>query len=224
MACRDSFVGGTGSHMINIFLADDHAIVRRGLKQIISETHDMRVAAEAERGDDLLSKVFQKHFDLVLMDLSTSGTGGLEILRQLKKIRPRLPVLMLSIYPEEQYVVRALKAGASGYLTKESGPEELLAAIRKISKGGKYVCPSLVEEIISQLDTSAGRPLHTTLSNREYQVMCMFASGKNVREIAKVLALSIQTISTYRTRILDKMKLNGIGELIRYAVKHRLVE
>ena len=210
--------------MIKIFVADDHAIVRRGLKQIISETHDMLVAAEAERGDDLLSQVFQEHFDLVLLDISMPGTSGLEVLKQLKRKRPRLPVLMLSIYPEEQYAMRALKAGASGYLTKESAPEELIAAIRKISKGGKYVSPSLAEKIISQLDTNEGKPLHAMLSNREYQVMCMFASGKKVKDIADVLALSIQTISTYRTRILDKMKLNGIGDLIRYAVKHRLVE
>jgi len=210
--------------MIKIFVADDHAIVRRGLKQIISETHDMRVTAEAERGDDLLSKVFQEHYDLVLLDISMPGTNGLEVLKQLKRKRPRLPVLMLSIYPEEQYAMRALKAGASGYLTKESAPEELIAAIRKISKGGKYVSPALAEKIISQLDTPDGKPLHATLSNREYQVMCMFASGKKVKEIADALALSIQTISTYRTRILDKMRLNGIGDLIRYAVKHRLVE
>ena len=210
--------------MIKIFVADDHAIVRRGLKQIISETHDMLVAAEADRGDDLLSKVFQEHYDLVLLDISMPGTNGLEVLKQLKKKRPRLPVLMLSIYPEEQYAMRALKAGASGYLTKESAPEELIAAIRKISKGGKYVSPSLAEKIISQLDTNEGKPLHATLSNREYQVMCMFASGKKVKEIADALALSIQTISTYRMRILDKMRLNGIGDLIRYAVKHRLVE
>jgi len=210
--------------MIKIFVADDHAIVRRGLKQIISETHDMLVAAEAERGDDLLSKVFQEHYDLVLLDISMPGTSGLEVLKQLKRKRPRLPVLMLSIYPEEQYAMRALKAGASGYLTKESAPEELIAAIRKISKGGKYVSPALAEKIIFQLDTNEGKPLHATLSNREYQVMCMFASGKKVKEIADALALSIQTISTYRTRILDKMKLNGIGDLIRYAVKHRLVE
>jgi len=210
--------------MIKIFVADDHAIVRRGLKQIISETHDMLVAAEAERGDDLLSKVFQEHYDLVLLDISMPGINGLEVLKQLKRRRPRLPVLMLSIYPEEQYAMRALKAGASGYLTKESAPEELIAAIRKISKGGKYVSPALAEKIISQLDTNEGKPVHATLSNREYQVMCMFASGKKVKEIADALALSIQTISTYRTRILDKMKLNGIGDLIRYAVKQRLVE
>jgi len=210
--------------MLKIFVADDHAIVRRGLRQIISETHDMRVAAEAEGGDDLLSRVFQEHYDLVLLDISMPGTNGLEVLKQLKRRRPRLPVLMLSIYPEEQYAMRALKAGASGYLTKESAPEELIAAIRKISKGGKYVSPDLAEKIIAQLDTNDGKPLHSTLSNREYQVMCMFASGKKVKEIADVLSLSIQTISTYRTRILDKMKLNGIGDLIRYAVKHRLVE
>ena len=210
--------------MIKIFIADDHAIIRRGLKQIISETSDMLIAAEAEKGDELLSKVFQEHYDVVLLDISMPGTSGLEVLKQLKKRRPKLPVLMLSIYPEDQYAMRALKAGASGYITKESAPEELIAAIRKISKGGKYVSSSLAERIIFELDVYDEKPSHMTLSDREYQVMCMFASGKKVKEIADALTLSIQTISTYRTRILEKMKLHGIGDLIRYAVKRRLVE
>ncbi len=210
--------------MIKIFIADDHAVVRRGLKQIISETPDMLITAEAERGEDLNSRLYKENCDIVLLDISMPGASGLEVLKQLKKKKPKLPVLMLSIYPEEQYAIRALKAGASGYLTKESAPEELVAAIRKISKGGKYVSSELAEKIIEELDIFDEKQTHKTLSNREYQIMCMFASGKKTKDIANALSLSVQTVSTYKNRILDKMKMKTVTEIVRYAVRHRLVE
>jgi len=209
--------------MIKVCIADDHAIVRRGLKQIISETSDMLIADEAGSGEELLKKVFDSHYDVVLLDISLPGTSGLEVMKQLKRNKSKLPVLILSIYPEEQYAIRALKAGASGYLTKESAPEELVTAIRKIYHGGKYVSSSLVEKLISQLDVYEERPCHTMLSDREYQVMCMFASGKKVTEIAEQLSLSIQTVSTYRSRILEKMEMRTIAEIVRYAVEHNLM-
>ena len=210
--------------MIRIFIADDHAIVRRGLKQIISETDDMMISDEAGSGEELLEKVFDDSYDVVLLDISLPGASGLEVMKKLRKNKSKLPVLMLSIYPEEQYAMRALKAGASGYLTKESAPEELVTAIRKIYHGGKYVSSSLAEKLVFALGASDDNPPHAMLSDREYQVMCMFAAGKKVTEIAEQLSLSIQTVSTYKARILDKMKMHTVADIIRYAVEKRLVE
>lgn len=210
--------------MIKIFIADDHAIVRKGLKQIISETPDMIVSEEADNGLEALDKISENNYDVILLDISMPGKNGLEILRLVKRKKPKLPVLMLSVHPEEQYAIRSLRAGASGYLTKESAPDELIAAIRKISKGGKFVNASLAEKLISELEIYVEKPSHEMLSDREYQVMCMSAMGKTLKEIAQELSLSIQTVSTYRTRILEKMKMNSIAEVIRYAVKHELVE
>ena len=210
--------------MIKIFIADDHAIVRKGLKQIISETPDMIVSEEADNGLEALDKISENNYDVILLDISMPGKNGLEILRLVRKKKPKLPVLMLSVHSEEQYAVRSLRAGASGYLTKESAPDELIAAIRTISKGGKFVNASLAEKLISELEIYVERPSHETLSDREYQVMCMSAMGNTLKEIAQELSLSIQTISTYRTRILEKMNMNSIAEVIRYAVKHGLVE
>lgn len=210
--------------MIKIFIADDHAIVRKGLKQIISETPDMIVSEEADNGLEALDKISENNYDVILLDISMPGKNGLEILRLVKRKKPKLPVLMLSVHPEEQYAIRSLRAGASGYLTKESAPDELIAAIRKISKGGKFVNASLAEKLISELEIYVEKPSHEMLSDREYQVMCMSAMGKTLKEIAQELSLSIQTVSTYRTRILEKMKMNSIAEVIRYAVKHGLVE
>jgi two-component system, NarL family, invasion response regulator UvrY len=210
--------------MIKIFIADDHAIVRKGLKQIISETPDMIVSEEADNGLEALDKISENNYDVILLDISMPGKNGLEILRLVKRKKPKLPVLMLSVHPEEQYAIRSLRAGASGYLTKESAPDELIAAIRKISKGGKFVNASLAEKLISELEIYVERPSHETLSDREYQVMCMSAMGKTLKEIAQELSLSIQTVSTYRTRILEKMDMTSIAEVIRYAVKHGLVE
>ncbi|MDP2753295.1 MAG: response regulator transcription factor [Nitrospirota bacterium] len=210
--------------MIKILIADDHAIVREGLKQIISETPDMVVAAEASNGEDVLEKVSANKYDVVLLDISMPGRSGLDILRQLKIEKPKLPIMMLSVHPEEQYAVRALRAGASGYLTKESAPDELIAAIRKISQGRKYVSSSLAEKLAYELGIDVKKLRHEVLSDREFQVMCMFASGKTVKEIAAELSISIPTIRTYRIRILEKMKMKNIAEIIHYAVKQGLVD
>ena len=209
--------------MLKILIADDHPVFRRGLKQIIAETTDMVVAGEATNGWEVLSKVRTGNYDLVLLDISMPGKDGMDVLTQLKNERPALLVLMVSMHPEEQYAVRALKAGASGYLTKESAPDELIVAIRKVSTGRKYVSSALAERLAALLQEDAEVLPHEALSSREYQVMCMIASGKTLKEIAGELSLSIKTISTYRSRILEKMKMRNNAELIHYAVKNRLV-
>jgi len=201
--------------MLQILIADDHAVVRRGLRQIIAETSDMVVAGEATNGWEVLSKVRATSYDVVILDITMPGIDGMDVLAQLKSEKPGLPVLMISMHPEEQYAVRALKAGASGYLTKESAPEELVAAIRKVTAGGRYVSSSLAERLASILQENTNRLPHETLSDREYQVMSL---------IATKLSLSVKTISTYRSRILDKMKLKNNAELTHYAIDNRLVK
>ncbi len=210
--------------MIKILIADDHPVVRKGLREIIEETSDMEVADEASNGQEVLAKVFKKDFDVVLLDISMPGRSGLDILKELKSQLPKLAVLVLSIHPEEQYAVQVLKAGASGYLTKKSAPEELVTALRKVSAGGKYVSPSLAEKLASALETGIEKPPHETLSAREYEVMRKIALGKTVTEIARELFLSPKTISTYRSRILEKIGIKNNAELIRYAIKNRLVD
>jgi DNA-binding NarL/FixJ family response regulator len=209
--------------VIKILVADDHAIVREGLKQILVETSDIVVAGEASDGNQALNQVRKGDYDLVLLDIAMPGMSGLEVLKQLKSERPDLPVLMLSMYPEEQYAVRTLKAGASGYLTKESAPDELIAAIRKVCMGGKYVTSSLAENLAFYLEMDSDRPAHELLSDREYQVMLMIGSGKRVKEIADELSLSVKTISTNRSRALRKMGMKTNAELTYYAIKHGLV-
>ncbi len=210
--------------MIKILIADDHPVVRKGLREIIEETPDMRVSGEASKGSEVLEKVSRQDFDAVLLDISMPGRSGLDVLKDIKKLRPKLAVLVLSIHPEEQYAVQAFRAGASGYLTKESAPDELLIALRKVSAGGKYVSSSLAEKLAYALETDRENPPHETLSTRENEVMLKIASGKTVTEIAKELFLSPKTISTYRTRILDKMGMKNNVELIRYAIKNHLVD
>jgi DNA-binding NarL/FixJ family response regulator len=209
--------------MIRILVADDHAIVRDGLKQIVSDTSDMVVAAEASNGQEALNKALEDDYDVVLLDITIPDRSGLDILKEIKSQKPELPVLILSMHPEEQYAVRALKAGAAGYLTKESAPEELINAMRRVSGGGKYVTSSLAEKLASVLKTGAEKPLHQVLSNREYQVLCMIASGKRVKQIADELLLSAKTVSTYRSRVLRKMNMNNNIELTRYAIQNQLV-
>jgi two-component system invasion response regulator UvrY len=210
--------------MIKILIADDHAIVREGLKRIVAETADMVVADEAISGHEVLKKVRNNEYDVVILDISMPGRGGVDILKQLKGQKPDLPILILSMHPEEQYAVRVLKAGAAGYLTKESAPDELITAIKRVSRGRKYVSPSLAEKLAFDLERDTERPYHETLSDREYQVLCMIASGKRVQEIAEELCLSVKTVSTYRSRILEKMKMKNNAELMRYAIKHGLVD
>lgn len=210
--------------MIKILIADDHAIVREGLKQIVAETSDMIVADEACTGHEVLDKVRDKQYDVVVLDISMPGGDGLNILKQIKKEMPQLSVLVLSIHPEEQYAVRVLKAGAAGYLTKESAPDELITAIRRVSTGRRYVSYSLAEKLALDLVRDKEKPLYETLSDREYQVMRLIASGKKVKEIAEELCLSVKTISTYRSRILEKMGMKSNAELMHYAIKEGLVE
>ena len=210
--------------MLRILIADDHAIVRQGLKQIVTETRDMIVAGEASNGQELLSKIKEDDYDVVVLDITMPKRNGMDVLRQLRAERPRLPVLMLSMHPEEQYALRALKAGASGYLTKESAPDELVVAVRKVAGGGKYISSSLAEKLAFELEAGRGQALHETLSDREYQVLCLIATGKTVTEIGRQLALSEKTISTYRSRILEKMKMKNNAELTYYAIKNQLVD
>jgi two-component system invasion response regulator UvrY len=210
--------------MMKILIADDHAVVREGLKQILSENPNINVTAEASTGHEVLQQIEKNNFDLVVLDISMPGRGGLDILKEIRNKRPKLPVLILSMYPEEQYAVRVLKAGASGYMTKDSAPHELIIAIKQISKGKKYVSPSLAERLAVDLEVTTGRPLHESLSDREYQVMCMIASGKTLKEIAEQLSLSIKTISTYRSRILEKMNMKSNAGLTHYAIKNSLVD
>ena len=210
--------------MIKVLVADDHTLVRKGLKQILLETKDIEVVDEARDGKETINKVNKKDYDLVLLDISLPGRSGIDVLKQLKCSNPSLPVLILSMHPEEQYAVRTLRAGAAGYLTKESAPKELIAAIRKVAKGGKYITSSLAEKLAGEIGPSSDKPLHETLSDREYQVMCLIASGKTVKEIAEELFLSGKTISTYRSRILEKMKMRSSAELTHYAIKLGLVD
>ncbi len=209
--------------MIKLLVADDHAIVRKGIEQIIAETDDIVVSAEARNGQEVMDKAAKNVYDLVLLDIAMPGRDGLEVLKELKKQRPKLAVLMLSMYPEEQYAIRALRSGASGYLTKESAPDELIAAIRKVSAGGKYISSSLAEKLAHKLGNYSDLPLHEQLSDREYQIMIMLASGKSLTEIADELALSVKTISTYRARLLVKMNMKSNAEITRYTIENKLV-
>jgi DNA-binding NarL/FixJ family response regulator len=210
--------------MIKILIADDHPVVRKGLGEIVKKAFDMVMVDEASNGQEVLERVAKNDYDVVLLDVSMPGRSGLDILKELKGQKPKLSVLVLSIYPEEQYAVRVLKAGASGYLTKESAQDELISAIQKVSTGRKYITPSLAERLALDLEMGAEKPPHESLSDREYQVMCMIASGKTVKEIAEELFLSVKTVSTYRARLLDKMRMKNNAELTHYAIKYRLVD
>ncbi len=209
--------------MIRILVADDHAVVRQGVKQILADVSDMTVKDESQNGPETLKKVMEQEFDVVLLDISMPGRSGLEVLEDIKAQRPKLSVLILSMHPEEQYAVRALKAGASGYLTKASAPQELIGAIRKVAGGGKYVTASLAEKLADQLEADKEKMPHELLSNREHQVMLMLAAGKSVSDIADELCLSVKTISTYRTRVMAKMGMRKNAELTLYAVHNKLI-
>jgi two-component system invasion response regulator UvrY len=210
--------------MVNVIIVDDHPIVRQGLKQILSEEPDISAFGEARNSQEVLELIRKKDWDIVVLDITMPGRGGLDVLKEIKHERPKLPVLILSIHPEDQYAVRALKAGASGYLNKESAPEELVRAIRKILRGGKYVSSALAEKLVFDLGMEAEKPLHETLSDREYHVMLMIALGKTTSEIAEEMALSMKTVSTYRARILEKMGMKSNGDITYYVIKNNLID
>jgi DNA-binding NarL/FixJ family response regulator len=210
--------------MIRVFVADDHAVVRRGVLQILEDVPDIVVAGEAGSGRETLRGVQETAPDVLLLDIAMPEGGGLEILAQVRSLRPELRVLILSVYPEKQYAVRALRAGAAGYLTKESAPEELVAAIRKAAQGGTYVSQSLAEKLAGELKGETSKEPHEALSDREYQVVRLLAAGRTVSEIAADLSLSVKTVSTYRARILEKMNAKSNADLTYYAIKNGLIE
>ncbi len=210
--------------MIKILIADDHPVVRMGMKHILEKDKGILVEDEASNGAEVLKKISKKDFDVILLDISMPGRDGLDVLKQIKEQKPDLPVLVLSMYPEKQYAIRVLKTGASGYLTKKSAPYELITAIRKVSVGSKYISPSVAERLAFYVETNENKNPQEKLSNREYQVMCMICAGKSTKEISEELCLSIQSISTYRSRILEKMSLKNNTELVLYAVKNNLID
>jgi len=210
--------------MIRVLVADDHAVVRRGLLQILEEVPAMIVAGEAATGRQVLQAVQREDYDVLVLDIAMPDGGGLEVLRQLKSLKPDLPVLILSMYSEKQYALRTLKTGAAGYLTKESAPDELIAAILRVARGGRYVTQSLAAELAVALAGELEQEPHETLSDREYQVMCLLAAGYTVTEIATELSLSVKTVSTYRIRMMDKLGLKRTAEIIRYALERGLVK
>jgi DNA-binding NarL/FixJ family response regulator len=209
--------------MIKVLVADDHAVVRRGLRQILAETDDILVGGEASTAAELWQLVERERWDTVILDIEMPGRSGLELLGEIKRQHPKLPVLILTVYSEEQYAVRAIRAGASGFLTKESAPNQLVAAVRKVASGGRFITPELAERLASSVAGDAQALPHEALSDREFQVLCMIASGKTVSQIGHELSLSVKTISTHRTRILAKMNMKSNSELTHYAIKNRLV-
>lgn len=209
---------------MKILLADDHAVVRHGLRQILADEFKRATFGEARHAQEALDLVWKESWDVVVLDITMPGRSGLEVLREIKKSRPKLPVLVLSMHPENQFAVRVLKRGAAGYMNKESAPEELVGAIKKVLAGGRYVSHTLAEKLATYLSADTQRPAQEMLSDREFQVLRLIASGKMVSEIAKELSLSVKTISTYRTRILEKMGLRNNAQLIHYAIQHQLVD
>jgi DNA-binding NarL/FixJ family response regulator len=209
---------------IRVLIADDHAILRRGLRDIIDETEDIRVVAEAESSAETLKNVRAQRCDVVLLDISMPDRNGIDTLGIIKKEHPAVAVLMLSTYPENQYAIRALRAGASGYLTKQSAPAQLVSAIRQVALGKKYVTPAVAEELARHLGQDTDRPPHELLSNREYQTMRLIAAGRTVSEIAQQLSLSVKTVSVYRARILQKLGVTSTAAIAHYAITNKLVE
>ncbi|MBV6512328.1 MAG: Response regulator UvrY [Ignavibacteriaceae bacterium] len=210
--------------MIRVYIADDHQLIREGLKKVLKGENGISVAGDTGNPDEIIPFLGSNGADVVVLDLNFPSRSGLEILKDIKSIHPEVAVLILSMHPEEHYAVRALKAGASGYLTKESAPEELLAAIRKAGAGGKYISQPLAEKLAFDLDLTLGKVSHQMLSDREFEVMILMAKGKPQNEIASDLNLSPSTVNTYRARILEKMGFKSNAELVQYAVKNKLIE
>jgi two-component system, NarL family, invasion response regulator UvrY len=210
--------------MIKVLITDDHPVVRQGIRQILATCPDIALINEAVDGKDMLGKIHKTQYDVLLLDISMPGRSGLDLLKEVKTICPQLAVLMLSIHPEEQYAIRAFKSGASGYLTKSSVPEELIAAVLKVAQGKNYLSASLSDKIGSFFERDKEERLHHSLSERELQVMCLMAKGKKAAEIADELSVSPKTISTYRERILEKMDMKSTAEIIRYAIMNGLAD
>jgi DNA-binding NarL/FixJ family response regulator len=209
--------------MIRVLIADDHTVVRRGLKQILLEGFPTAYVEEVPDAEELIKKIVQGEWDVVISDLSMPGRSGLEALQQIKQIQPKLPVLILSIHPEDQYAIRVLKAGAAGYLSKDMAPDELVNAVQRVMLGKKYITPSIAEKLASVLDQDSSKALHEYLSDREFSVLKLLAAGKSVSEIAESLFLSVTTVSTYRTRIMAKMNMKSNADLTLYAVENKLL-
>jgi len=208
---------------IKLVIADDHPLFRRGLKNAFSETSDIEVIAEAENGDELLNKIKGLDLSIVLMDVAMPGIHGLDLLKKIREEYPKTPVLVLTVYPEEHYAVRFFKAGASGFIHKESSTDVIYAAVRKVARGGKFASPEITEKLAFDFGKT-DRPLHENLSDREHQVFMMLAEGESPTEIGKKLSLSVKTISTHRSRILEKMQMKKNAELIHYAISNRLLQ
>jgi two-component system invasion response regulator UvrY len=209
---------------MKVLIVDDHAIVRRGLQQILSDEYADVAFGEANNATEALERVHRDKWDVIILDISMPGRSGLDVLKEIKKEQPDVPVLVLSMHPEDQLATRVLKAGASGYMTKESAPDELVGAINKVVAGGNYVSTALAELLARDLKRGGSEAAHERLSDREYEVMIMIASGKTVSQIAEELSLSVKTISTYRARVLEKVHMKSNAELARYAIKQGLVE
>jgi DNA-binding NarL/FixJ family response regulator len=209
--------------MIRVLVADDHDLFREGLKQLLRDDSGINIAGEASTGDEAVKAVAEGEFDIVLLDISMPGMHWLEVMAQIHHAKPTLPILILTMHPEEQYAIRALRAGAAGYLTKKTASSELLAAIRRVTEGRRYVTTSLAEQLASYLSDGKQTQPHEMLTDREYQVMCLIASGNTITQVSESLDLSVKTISTYRTRLLRKMGLANNAELIRYVLEHELL-
>jgi DNA-binding NarL/FixJ family response regulator len=220
----DNTLGPQAAKMIRILLCDDHPLLREGLKRILLQQSDIKIVEEAGNGSELLEKSAAARFDVIVLDITLPDMNGLDVLKSLQAAGNRAGVLVLSMHPEEQYASRALKAGAAGYMQKESAPEELVAAVRKIARGGKYVTATLAEKLAFDLGGSTDKAPHEVLSDREYQVLCLLASGKAIKEIALELKLSAPTIATYRSRVMTKLELSTTVDIVRYALAHKLVE
>lgn len=209
---------------IRILIVDDHSVVRQGMKHILSQTHDMVVVGEAENGNQALEQVEKIEIDVILMDIEMPGKSGWDTMLQLKAMHPNIRVIILSIFPEDHYGVRLLKAGAWGYLTKQSAPEQMVEAIRKVARGSRFISPALSEKLLYDLDRDKEKAPHEHLSEREFQVFCMLASGKKPSAIAEELGVGVNTISTHKARILEKMNMNSMVELVHYALKNGLIQ
>jgi DNA-binding NarL/FixJ family response regulator len=210
--------------MIKVLIADDHAIVRRGLTQIAGEVPDITIAGEATNAREVLELVGKRHFDVLVLDITMPGRSGLDILQEIKRLNPRIQILVLSMHSEDQFATRVFRAGAAGYLPKESAPDELVKAIRKVHSGGKYISQTQAEKLVQNFDGHSDQPPHDQLSNREFDVLRRIASGRTVSQIASELNLSVKTVSTYRSRILEKMRMQTSAELTHYAIRNSLVE